>query len=330
MRRLAEYRPRDASIHDTWRAFVEGMDYPAEIVAAAARPRRASSTLCDALPLGMARQFHACTHTTFAPTIIHGGTKINVIPDTVDLEVDIRTLPGQASAEVRAHARRGARRPRRPGRARRVRRRPATASPLDTPLWDALSRGDAALLRDGSASCRSSPSAPPTPASSAGSASTSYGFGLFSSDLTLRGLRRRCSTATTSGSTSSRCACRPSCGTPSPTTSSPLDPRDDRGGALRLRRRDPLEPVRGVRAATSAARAARRLHPRLNATEPRHERLGPARAQRGRPRRVLRRCSRPRPRAAGHTSTARDVLELLAGEIRPEMVEARAPLLGRG
>ena len=35
----------------------------------------------------MGRQFHACTHTTFAPTVIHGGTKTNVIPDTVDLEI---------------------------------------------------------------------------------------------------------------------------------------------------------------------------------------------------------------------------------------------------
>ena len=50
--------------------------------------------------------FHACTHTTFAPTILHGGVKTNVIPDTVDLELDIRTLPGQTGADVRRHARR--------------------------------------------------------------------------------------------------------------------------------------------------------------------------------------------------------------------------------
>ena len=40
----------------------------------------------ETLPLAMARQAHACTHTTFAPTIIHGGTKTNVIPDLVDVE----------------------------------------------------------------------------------------------------------------------------------------------------------------------------------------------------------------------------------------------------
>ena len=52
------------------------------------------------LPLGIARHWHACTHTTFAPTVAHGGTKTNVIPDRVDLEVDIRTLPGQTGADA--------------------------------------------------------------------------------------------------------------------------------------------------------------------------------------------------------------------------------------
>ena len=77
------------------------MGYPDEIDRTAAATRRGSSSSCETLPLGMARQFHACTHTTFAPTIVHGGTKINVIPDTVDLELDIRTLPGQRIDDVR-------------------------------------------------------------------------------------------------------------------------------------------------------------------------------------------------------------------------------------
>ena len=79
---------------------------------------------CDALPVGMARQFHACTHTTFAPTIAHGGTKINVIPDRVDLQIDIRTLPGRRRGRGAGDARRGARRPGAEGRADRVARRP--------------------------------------------------------------------------------------------------------------------------------------------------------------------------------------------------------------
>ncbi len=92
------------------------------------------------LPVGLARQFHACTHTTIAPTVVHGGIKTNVIPDTIDLELDISTLPGQSGDDVRRlladtigdlwdaveivsyHD------------------DPSTESPIDTPLWDALAR----------------------------------------------------------------------------------------------------------------------------------------------------------------------------------------------
>ena len=61
-----------------------------------------SPTRSRELPVGVARHWHACTHTTFAPTVVHGGTKTNVIPDLVDLEVDIRTLPGQIGADATA------------------------------------------------------------------------------------------------------------------------------------------------------------------------------------------------------------------------------------
>ncbi len=100
VRRLSEYQP-ETQLHDTWRRFVTDIGLPPEVVADLLDPDRLVD-LCNELPLAMAREFHACTHTTFAPTIIHGGTKTNVIPDTVDLTVDIRTLPGQGEVEVRA------------------------------------------------------------------------------------------------------------------------------------------------------------------------------------------------------------------------------------
>jgi acetylornithine deacetylase/succinyl-diaminopimelate desuccinylase-like protein len=88
----------------------------------------------------MARQFHACTHNTLAPTVMHGGTKINVIPDVVELEVDIRTLPGQTSEDIRAMVDEAL-----GDLADRVdvivtTDDPSTASPIDTPLWDAFAR----------------------------------------------------------------------------------------------------------------------------------------------------------------------------------------------
>ena len=58
--------------------------------------------VCDLDDLALAREAHACTHTTFSPNIAHGGTKVNVIPDRVDIDVDIRSLPGIESHEVEA------------------------------------------------------------------------------------------------------------------------------------------------------------------------------------------------------------------------------------
>ena len=78
--------------------------------------------------------------TTFSPNVVHGGVKSNVIPDTVDLDVDIRTLPGVTGDEVdaalteaigdlagRVHI------------GRLVDDR-STASRLDNPMWQALER----------------------------------------------------------------------------------------------------------------------------------------------------------------------------------------------
>ncbi len=48
----------------------------------------------------MAREAHACTHTTFSPNVVRGGSKVNVIPDRVEIQVDIRALPGTTSEDV--------------------------------------------------------------------------------------------------------------------------------------------------------------------------------------------------------------------------------------
>ena len=98
VRRLAEYRPPTV-IHDTWRRFVEGVDFGEEWNARLLDADHLYE-FCEELPIGLAREAHACTHTTFAPTIIHGGTKTNVIPDHIEVEVDIRTLPGQRAADI--------------------------------------------------------------------------------------------------------------------------------------------------------------------------------------------------------------------------------------
>jgi acetylornithine deacetylase/succinyl-diaminopimelate desuccinylase-like protein len=146
VRRLADYRP-PAQIHNIWRDFIGGVDFPPEI----AEPLLDASRIdefCEILPLGLAREAHACTHTTFAPTIIHGGTKTNVIPDEVGIEVDIRTLPGQKGADVHAMIETAL-----GDLVSRVDITPfddneSTASPSNTPLWETLQRVSGRLVQD--------------------------------------------------------------------------------------------------------------------------------------------------------------------------------------
>jgi acetylornithine deacetylase/succinyl-diaminopimelate desuccinylase-like protein len=133
IRRIAAYRP-PTRMGATWHALVDGLGLPAEL----GDPDGFLDRL-DALPLGLARIAHACTHTTFAPTVVHGGTKTNVIPDRVEIEVDIRTLPGQQAGEVMAMLRDAL-----GDLADEVEitanEDPPSTSPTDTPLWDALAR----------------------------------------------------------------------------------------------------------------------------------------------------------------------------------------------
>ncbi len=83
---------------------------------------------------------HACTHTTFAPTIAHGGVKTNVIPDTVDLQVDIRTLPGQTGDDVRGMLSEALGDLADSVEISAQSDDTSSASPMDTPLWDSLQR----------------------------------------------------------------------------------------------------------------------------------------------------------------------------------------------
>ena len=90
---------------------------------------------------------HAATHTTFAPTVMHGGVKTNVIPDTVELDVDIRTLPGQSEGDLQAMIDEAVGDLRDDVEVKATSNDPATASPMDTPLWDALRRVTEKLVR---------------------------------------------------------------------------------------------------------------------------------------------------------------------------------------
>ncbi len=53
----------------------------------------------------LARWIHACTHMTLSPNVLSGGTKVNMIPDGAQGEIDIRLLPGQDLVDLDDHLR---------------------------------------------------------------------------------------------------------------------------------------------------------------------------------------------------------------------------------
>ncbi|HAP76507.1 MAG TPA: peptidase M20 family protein [Acidimicrobiaceae bacterium] len=183
VRRLATYRPLGV-IHDTWRAYVAAMGFEAELEAILLDPAAIADWAAHHHDRGFAADCHACTHLTLSPNVLRADGKTNTIPGRVELEVDIRTLPGQTQGHVReilldllgdlassveiefmADA------------------WEATASPVASPLWHAVERASARVYPD--ARC--------VPAITPGGTdarfyrregATSYGYGLFSRELT--------------------------------------------------------------------------------------------------------------------------------------------------
>jgi acetylornithine deacetylase/succinyl-diaminopimelate desuccinylase-like protein len=149
IQRLAEYRPK-ARILDAYRGYIESLDLEQGLTEALIDPARVWETARDLDNLALAREAHACTHTTFSPNIAHGGTKVNVIPDRVDIDVDIRSLPGIEQHEVEAMIKEAL-----GNLADRVtietpadRKRGGSISPTDTPLMAAIGRVAKRMMPD--------------------------------------------------------------------------------------------------------------------------------------------------------------------------------------
>ena len=145
IRRIAAYQPRP-TILDVWRRYLEAIDLPAETVAALSDADRVLDAAGRMDHVGFARTAHACTHTTFSPNMIRGGVKVNMVPDHVAIEVDIRALPGVMPSDVdhmlsevlgdlRDHVLIEA-----------PCAEPGSMSPFDTPLAESLGRVTAALV----------------------------------------------------------------------------------------------------------------------------------------------------------------------------------------
>jgi len=103
VRRLVAYEPA-ARIDEMFAARVKALNFPSDIEQRLLDPVRHAEALTEIEP-GMARNLHSCAHTSFSPNIVHSGSKLNTIPDTAVLEVDIRILPGETAEDVQAHLR---------------------------------------------------------------------------------------------------------------------------------------------------------------------------------------------------------------------------------
>jgi acetylornithine deacetylase/succinyl-diaminopimelate desuccinylase-like protein len=136
--RLAEYRP-SPYVDGLWAGFVDSLDLDPAVKADLVDPSRVDERI-GRLPAGLARYAWSATHTTFSPNVCRGGVKTNVIPDVVDVEVDIRTVPGDNEDEVRRHLDKALGDLAEEVEVDKLFSKSASLSPIDTPLWDVLGR----------------------------------------------------------------------------------------------------------------------------------------------------------------------------------------------
>jgi acetylornithine deacetylase/succinyl-diaminopimelate desuccinylase-like protein len=182
--RIAEYRPAPR-VHELWHRTIDSLELDDDTAAMLHDPNQIDNVL-ETLPLGAARHLHACSHTTFSCNTIGSASgtplKTNVIPDSIELGVDVRTLPGEHAEDVDAHLRAALGDLYDRVDVEVVMNDPASTSRVDTPLWDALQR----------AINRPFPTARPVPALVVGftdarvfrhMGAVAYGAGLFSPDV---------------------------------------------------------------------------------------------------------------------------------------------------
>ena len=136
--RIAKYK---APLHlqDLWKTFVEGIDLPA-VQRMALTTAATFDAALDRMPEGADRMMYAATRTTLSPNIAHSGVKVNVIPDSAEVDIDIRTLPGDDGEGVRKMLRDAAGDLWKDVEVLFEGSNPATSSPINTPLWDALTK----------------------------------------------------------------------------------------------------------------------------------------------------------------------------------------------
>ncbi|MEM7091591.1 MAG: M20/M25/M40 family metallo-hydrolase [Actinomycetota bacterium] len=142
VQRVGEYRtpPR---FHELWRQQVEDLrtvhGVEDELAAALLDPAKVDDAIAN-MPRGAATHLHSCCHMTMSPNVLVSPTKTNTIPDVVDIDIDVRTMPGETPEHVREYLTDAI-----GDLADEVEISPlmndmSSMSPVNTPLWDSLQR----------------------------------------------------------------------------------------------------------------------------------------------------------------------------------------------
>jgi acetylornithine deacetylase/succinyl-diaminopimelate desuccinylase-like protein len=138
VRRLTAVRA-EPKLGELWETFVAGLDVTPDVRAMLADPNRLDDGIA-ALEPASGRLAHSCSHTTISPNVVHGGQKTNTIPDVVDLDVDIRTIPGETIDSARAYVAEALGELAGKVEITVLQHSESTRSPTDSELWDVLRR----------------------------------------------------------------------------------------------------------------------------------------------------------------------------------------------
>jgi acetylornithine deacetylase/succinyl-diaminopimelate desuccinylase-like protein len=138
--RLADYRP-PPRFTELWKERIDALPFDDETRAAMLDESRVDDLLAAMPNRGAAAHLHACSHTTFSVNVFDGGLmKANVIPDAVELQVDVRTLPGERAEDVQLHLDEALGDLAETVEVEPIMNDPASISQTDNPLWDSLHR----------------------------------------------------------------------------------------------------------------------------------------------------------------------------------------------
>jgi acetylornithine deacetylase/succinyl-diaminopimelate desuccinylase-like protein len=136
--RLADYRPRLVFSRE-YAAMVAGSFLPTRLKAMLLKKSQCDKALerLRSQDEGAAKFFHAASRLTISPNVMAVGSKINIIPDRGAVELDIRILPGQTVEYVIAELEKTLGPLAQDIQIEIVEYYPSTASPIDTPLYEA-------------------------------------------------------------------------------------------------------------------------------------------------------------------------------------------------